>query len=118
NIRAAQAHMETTRRDMAEKLLKATLRPVPDTGVPPDYARLDRDTLNPLIRALRHASRKGQAEMPEILSDATDQLTKRDLETLRFLFGDPALFDPAQMIHREVLAELERGFVRSRLDND
>ena len=56
--------------------------------------------------------------MPEIVAESRDQLRERDLETIRKLFGDPALFNPNQMIHKQVAAELQRAFVRQRVDHE
>ena len=94
------------------------MEPVPESGVPGTHVRLDRDTLNPLIRALREANKQAQTEMPEIVAQSRDQLRTRDLETIKMLFGDPELFNPNQMIHKQVMGELQRAFVRQRVDNE
>lgn len=113
NTRAYEAHLETQRRKTAEELLKASARPIPDDGVPVGWVRLNRDVINPMIQSLRRST--GKAE--EFFPDISGKITKRDLETLKAIFGDIDLADENMMIRKEVLGELQRGFVQREFEN-
>lgn len=55
NIRAAEAHMETERRRLAEELLAKSLRPIPESGLPGNWVKWDVEAVDRLLQAYHAA---------------------------------------------------------------
>lgn len=116
--RAAEAHLESERRDLAEKLLGTALKAIPHAGVPPGYVKWSDEVISQLLRA-HHAAQGLDPRQFEALKGNAIQLGLAD-EKIRGLAGKIAA-DAAKsgdrMIHEDVLAELRRPLASQHVNN-
>ena len=105
SVRAMEAHAETQRLALAEKLIPIALHDVPKTGVPAGWIAVNPDALAQMANA--YGSSTGMS--PEQLTKFTAAIVAGDMEALKKLVGAAwAALKKNQMIRKEVFAELVR----------
>jgi hypothetical protein len=119
NVRAAEAHMETQRKALAEGLLGKALKQVPDTGVlPPGYVSWKGETIDHLLRAHYMALGLDPAHYKVFKNDELFDVNERQrLERLAGGLAAQAAKTGDMMIHQSALNELRRPLASSYLNN-
>ena len=110
NQRAYEAHQESVSRENSLKLLEAASKPLPEgADKPADHTRIDKSTINTLIKGLVQGMTKqsvGGKEFNEffkevikdpsdperlkrvLLNESSDEYSENELKIIRFMFGN------------------------------